>query len=46
MQEFAQADLSFVWALKGLRIKQLLIEHLLNDDMKYRDFLRKQGSPG
>ena len=45
MQEFAQADISFVWALKGLRIKQLLVEHLLNEDMKYRDFLRKKGSP-
>lgn len=44
MLEFAQADISFVWALKGLRIKQLLVEHLLHEDMKYRDFLRKQGS--
>jgi hemerythrin len=40
MQEFADTDISFVWALKGLHVKQLLVEHLLKDDMKYRDFLR------
>ena len=32
----------FEWALKGLRIKQLLVDHLLQEDMKYRDFLRHQ----
>ena len=42
MKEFEQADVSFTWALKGLYIKQLLIDHLLHEDMKYRDFLRKQ----
>ncbi len=43
-QEFAAADISFVWAAKGLRIKQLLVEHLLREDMKYRDFLRARGT--
>jgi hypothetical protein len=42
MQEFEQADVSFTWALKGLYIKQLLVDHLLKEDMKYRDFLRSQ----
>lgn len=42
MKEFERADVSFTWALKGLYIKQLLVEHLLQDDMKYRDFLRAQ----
>lgn len=42
MKEFEQADVSFTWALKGLHIKQLLVDHLLHEDMKYRDFLRKQ----
>ena len=42
MKEFAEADISFVWALKGLRLKQLLVEHLLKEDMKYRDFLLAQ----
>ena len=40
MKEFERADVSFTWALKGLHIKQLLIDHLLQEDMKYRDFLR------
>jgi hypothetical protein len=29
MKEFAQTDISFIWALKGLHVKQLLVEHLL-----------------
>jgi len=41
MKEFEQADVSFTWALKGLYLKQLLVDHLLQEDMKYRDFLRK-----
>lgn len=41
MKEFEQADVSFTWALKGLYIKQLLVDHLLKEDMKFRDFLRK-----
>lgn len=45
MKEFAQSDISFVWALKGLHLKQLLVEHLLKEDMKYRDFLTAQGRP-
>ena len=40
MKEFERADVSFTWALKGLHIKQLLVDHLLQEDMKYRDFLR------
>ncbi|MEK7993029.1 MAG: hypothetical protein AAB403_04425, partial [Planctomycetota bacterium] len=46
MKEFAQADISFVWAAKGLHLKQLLVEHLLKEDLRYRDFLRDQGKPG
>lgn len=44
MKEFEQADVSFTWALKGLYLKQLLVNHLLQEDMKYRDFLRKPNS--
>jgi len=40
--EFEQAEFSFVWAVKGLRLKQLLVAHLLKEDLKYRDFLRSQ----
>ena len=44
VKEFADTDISFVWALKGLHLKQLLVEHLVNEDMKYRDFLRARGT--
>ena len=40
MNEFAESDISFVWAFKGLHLKQLLVEHLVKEDMKYPDFLR------
>lgn len=46
MKEFAESDVSFVWALKGLHLKQLLVGHLLKEDMKYRDFLRARGTAG
>ena len=45
MREIEESDLSYVWALKGLHLKQLLVTHLLQEDMKYRDFLRTQESP-
>jgi hemerythrin len=45
MKEFAETDISYVWALKGLHIKQLLVQHLLKEDMKYREFLRAHGAP-
>jgi hemerythrin-like metal-binding protein len=44
MQEFGASDVSFVWALKGLQLKQLLVEHLLQEDMIYRDFVRGTGT--
>ncbi len=46
MKQFAESDISFVWALKGLHVKQLLVEHLLKEDMKYRDFLRARQTSG
>lgn len=45
MKEFERSDVSFTWALKGLHIKQLLVDHLLQEDMKFRDFLRKKENP-
>jgi hemerythrin len=45
MQEFRETDISYVWALKGLRLKQLLVEHLLREDMAYRDFMRARERP-
>lgn len=50
MKEFERADVSFTWALKGLHLKQLLVDHLLQEDMKYRNFLLRhddsEQSPG
>ncbi len=47
-REFDTPAISFMGALKGMHINQLLIEHLLTDDMKYRDYLkaRANGSSG
>lgn len=45
MQEFDQADISFVWAVKGLQVKKLLVEHLLTEDLKYQDFLQARQGP-
>ncbi|MBI2319807.1 MAG: hemerythrin family protein [Betaproteobacteria bacterium] len=39
MVYFNSAGFSQVWVEKGLLIKNLLVEHLLEEDMKYRDFL-------
>ncbi len=38
IEEFRKDDLSYVWALKGLRIKHLLVEHLLQEDMKFKEY--------
>ena len=40
VREFDEAELSFVWAVKALQVKQLLVEHLLREDLKYQEFLR------
>ena len=37
--DFDASAATFLGALKGLQINQLLIDHLLKEDMKYRDFL-------
>ena len=38
IDEFRKDNLSFVWAMKGLRIKQLLVDHLLREDMQFKDY--------
>ena len=42
MNGFDEAEFSFVWAVKGLQLKKLLVEHLLKEDLKYRSFLQAQ----
>lgn len=45
LKEFEEAEFSFVWAVKGLRLKQLLVAHLLKEDLKYQDFLQSKVGP-
>ena len=44
IEDFRRDDLSFVWAMKGLRIKQLLVEHLLQEDMKFKEYFAQANS--
>ncbi len=38
-QRFSEEKLSeYDWIDAGLRVKHIMVEHLLTDDMKYRDF--------
>ena len=37
--EFRQSQSSYHWIERGLLIKRLLVEHLLEEDMKYREFM-------
>ena len=37
---FVSSGMSVEWVQSGLRIKELLVSHLLEEDMKYREFLR------
>jgi len=39
---FESSPWSRVWVEKGLLIKDLLVEHLLEEDMRYREFLSEQ----
>ncbi len=39
MEEFEKDDLSMVWVKCGLLIKQTLVNHLLEEDVKYLDWL-------
>ena len=40
---FERSETDFECINAGLKVKQALIGHLLAEDMKYRDFLRKNG---
>jgi hemerythrin len=42
IEEIREDDLSFVWAVKGLRIKQLLVDHLLREDRLFKDYFAQQ----
>ena len=38
MGRFERGGTEYDWIEAGLQIKQALVEHLLNEDMKYRDY--------
>jgi len=40
MDAFNSSERSYEWIENALRIKKLVVEHLLDEDMKYRDFLQ------
>lgn len=41
MGQFHRKGPMYEWVAAGLKIKEVLIEHLLTEDMKYRDFCSK-----
>lgn len=43
MGGFERARAEFDWIEAGLKVKQALIEHILAEDMKYRDYCRASG---
>jgi hemerythrin-like metal-binding protein len=45
LDEFRKSELSAIWIGRGLLVKTLLVHHLVNEDMKYRDFLRTRAGP-
>ncbi|MBU0688522.1 MAG: hemerythrin domain-containing protein [Gammaproteobacteria bacterium] len=38
MKRIEKSEQDYDWVEAGLQVKQLLVSHLLNEDMKYRDF--------
>ncbi len=43
MEDFKRGGVAYEWIEASLKIKQILIEHLLTEDMKYRDYCREHG---
>ncbi len=43
MHGFDRDGLDYEWIAAGLQVKQALIEHLLAEDMKYRDYCLTKG---
>ncbi|MBK9160602.1 MAG: hemerythrin domain-containing protein [Nitrosomonadales bacterium] len=39
MEGFGKEGTEYEWIEAGLKVKQTLIEHLLHEDMKYRDYV-------
>lgn len=45
MGGFRRGGVEYEWIEAGLKVKKTLIDHLLTEDMKYRDYCRKN-NPG
>jgi hemerythrin-like metal-binding protein len=43
MERFKRGGTEFEWIEAGLEVKQALISHLVNEDMKYRDYYLASG---
>ena len=44
MKRIENSEQEYEWEEAGLQVKQLLVAHLLNEDMKYRDYWLEQNS--
>ncbi len=46
MAMFDDRSLEYEWIVGGLKVKEALVDHLLTEDMKYRDYFRslRQGT--
>lgn len=45
MESVDHGKMAHGWLEAGLEMKQVLIRHILNEDMKYRDYHAAQGQP-
>jgi hemerythrin len=45
MESVDHGKMAHGWLEAGLEMKQVLIQHILNEDMKYRDYHVTQGQP-
>jgi hypothetical protein len=43
MGHFDRGGLDYEWIEAGLKVKEALIGHMLNEDMKYRDYCNVSG---
>lgn len=44
MKRIEKSEQDYEWVEAGLQVKQLLVAHLLNEDMKYRDYWLAQNN--
>jgi hemerythrin-like metal-binding protein len=38
LRRIQRSEMEYEWVEAGLQVKELLVSHLLNEDMKYRDY--------